>query len=165
MTRPSRLGPFRAATASDAEALRDLEQAANLAALGHVFDPREYPFPAAGVLDRWRAVLEEEGVTVDVAEGPPGLVVFAAHDRTTLRHLAVHPEWWGRGVASAAIDRAVTRIRAGGATPRLWCLDANQRAMALYRRLGWEVSGAQRRAEWPPYPTEIEMVLRGSNRE
>ncbi len=43
-------------------------------------------------------MLAEQSVTVDVVDGPPGLVVFAAYDRTTLRHLAVHPEWWGRGV-------------------------------------------------------------------
>jgi GNAT superfamily N-acetyltransferase len=156
---------FRTATAADAEALRDLEQVANLAALGHVFDPREFPFPAQAVLDRWRAVLAERSVTVDVADGSPGLVVFAAYDRTTLRHLAVHPKWWGRGVGSTAVDRAVTRIRAGGVVPRLWCLVDNERALALYRRLGWEATGAERQAEWPPYPTEIEMVLQGSARE
>jgi GNAT superfamily N-acetyltransferase len=156
---------FRAATPADAEALRDLEQVANLAALGHVFDPREFPFPADGVLARWRAVLVEEGVTVDVAEGPSGLVAFAAHDHATLRHLAVHPDWWGQGVGSRAIGRAVARIRAGGETPRLWCLDQNRRALGLYRRLGWAASGVERRAEWPPYPTEIELVLQGSDRE
>ena len=44
------------------------------------------------------------------------------------------------------------------------CVD-NERALALYRRLGWEATGAERKAEWPPYPTEIEMVLQGSDRE
>ena len=156
---------FRAATAADAEALRDLEQAANLVALGHVFDPRVFPFPAEAVLARWRTVLDEPSVTVDVAEGPSGLIVLAAYDTTTLRHLAVHPDWWGRGVGSTAVDRAATRIRAGGVAPRLWCLVANERARALYRRLGWEPTGAERQAEWPPYPTEIEMVLQGSDRE
>ncbi len=156
---------FRAATAADAEALRDLERAANLVALGHVFDPREFSFPAEGVLARWRTVLDEPSVTVDVAEGPPGLIVFAAYDTATLRHLAVHPDWWGQGVGSAAVDRAVARIRAGGVAPRLWCLVANERARAFYRRLGWEPTGAERQAEWPPYPTEIEMVLQGSDRE
>jgi GNAT superfamily N-acetyltransferase len=162
---PAEVTPFRAATAADAVALRDLEQVANLAALAHVFDPHEFPFPAQGVLDRWRAVLAEPSVTVDLAEGPPGLVVFAAYDRTTLRHLAVHPDWWGQGVGSAAVDRAAARIQAGGARPRLWCLVANERALGVYRRLGWESTGAERRAEWPPYPIEIEMVLRGSDRE
>jgi GNAT superfamily N-acetyltransferase len=160
-----RVPSFRAATAADAEALRDLEQTANLASLGHVFDAHEFPFPAEAVLDRWREVLGEEAVIVDVADGPPGLIAFAAYDRTTLRHLAVHPEWWGRGVGRAAIDRAVTRIRAGGVAPRLWCLVDNERALALYRQLGWEPSGARRQAEWPPYPAETEMVLRGSDRE
>ena len=63
------------------------------------------------------------------------------------------------------MDRAATRIRARGVVPRLWCLVDNEVALALYRRLGWEATGSERQAEWPPYPTEIEMVLQGSDRE
>ena len=45
---------FRPATDGDAVALRDLEKAANLIALAHVFPPETHPYPDAGVLDRWR---------------------------------------------------------------------------------------------------------------
>ena len=117
------------------------------------------------MLDRWRAVLADQSVTVDVADGPPGLVVFAAYDRTTLRHLAVHPEWWGRGVGSTAVDRAVTRIEPAAWSPGCGAWSTTSGPLALYRRLGWEATGAERQAEWPPYPTEIEMVLQGSDRE
>jgi len=164
-TPPGGQPAFRPATAADAEALRDLERIANLAALAHVFDPAEFPFPDAAVLERWRTVLAEPDVTVEVVDGPSGLLVLAAYDRTRLRHLAVHPDRWGAGLGGAAVRRAAERIRAGGVVPRLWCLDANDRALGLYRRLGWEPSGARRRAEWPPHPTEVELVLEGSDRE
>ena len=119
----------------------DLERDANLVALGHVFPRGRHPFPDADVR----------------ARGGPGarrrrrgrghgrrrrLVAFLAHDGTvTLRHLAVHPDGWGRGLGRAAVERAV----AAGAT-RLWCLVDNQRARGLYEHLGWRPTGAATRA-------------------
>jgi GNAT superfamily N-acetyltransferase len=153
---------FRPATPDDAVALTDLEQAANLTALGHVFPPERYPFPRGGVLDRWRAVLADPEVSVEVvddAEG--GLVCFLAYDATSLRHLAVHPDRWGAGWARRAVERAVASIGGRGNRPRLWCLAENPRALGCYLHLGWTVSGPERRAEWPPYPVERELVLEG----
>jgi GNAT superfamily N-acetyltransferase len=150
---------WRHATAEDAGALRDLERVANLAALGHVFPPQEYPFPDEEVLERWRATLAEPAVTVEVLDGP-GLRGYAAYDATTLRHLAVHPDAWGTGLARAGVDRAVAGIAASGAERALlWCLEANTRALGLYRHLGWRRTGKRRPAEWPPYPVEAQLDL------
>ena len=102
----------------DAEALRDLERAANLVALAHVFPPDEFPYPDQAVADRWRATLADPTVRVDVVDGPHGLRVFAAYDATTLRHLAVHPDDWGTGLARAAVARATAAIAAGGSRGR-----------------------------------------------
>lgn len=155
---------FRPAGAADAPALRDLEREANLVGLAHVFPTADFPFPDDAVLARWRRVLAEPGVRVEVLEAMDGadLSCFVAHDATTLRHLAVHPRRWGSGMARTAVSRAVSRIRAGGHEPRLWCLAANHRALGLYRHLGWEPTGVERRSEWTPYPVERELVLRGS---
>jgi GNAT superfamily N-acetyltransferase len=154
---------FRAATSGDAAALADLEETANLRALGHVFPPARFPFPREGVLDRWRAVLSDPEVVVEVVDGEAGLVCFLAYDARTLRHLAVHPDHWGTGLARRAVERAVTSIVARGNRPRLWCLADNHRALGCYRHLGWTPSGPERRAEWPPYPIERELVLAGSD--
>lgn len=154
---------FRLATPADAEALRDLERAANLASLGHVFPPQRYPYPDRGVLDRWRQTLAEEGVRVEVVDGLGGLAglgVLVAHDPTTLRHLAVHPDAWGSGLGRAAVVRAVARIAATGAERAvLWCLEANARALGLYAHLGWQATGRTRRAAWRPHPVEGEHFL------
>jgi GNAT superfamily N-acetyltransferase len=149
---------WRRATADDAVALRDLERAANLAGLAHVFPAAQFPFPDDDVLARWRATLAEPGVTVLVTDG-----AFTSWDGDgRLRHLAVHPDRWGSGLGRQGVELAVAALRAAGATPTLWVLVANHRARRLYEHLGWEPTGRARRAEWPPYPEEIELGLRGS---
>src|SRR6476619_2026631 len=73
---------FREATVDDLTALLDLERAANLVGLRHVFPPERYPFPEDDVLARWALVLDEPGVQVlvrDAQEGD-GLDLFAAYD-------------------------------------------------------------------------------------
>lgn len=152
---------FRLASPEDADDLTGLEEVANLCALGHVFPPEEHPFPRDGVLARWRAVLADPAVTVEVVDGAEGLVCFVAYDAAVLRHLAVHPDHWGTGLARMAVDRAVAAIRIAGHRPHLWCLADNQRAMGCYLHLGWGPTGRERDAEWPPCPVECELVLEG----
>ena len=77
MTEPADL---RAAMPDDAAALAELEREANLVALGHVFPADEHPFPTAEVEERWRRVLGEPDVTVEVVDGMGGLLAFVAYD-------------------------------------------------------------------------------------
>ena len=150
---------FRDATTDDLGALRDLERAANLAALGHVFPPDRYPFPDDAVLARWSIVLDDPTVAVIVAaddEDDSSLVVLAAYDDSTLRHLAVRPDHWGRGLASAAIETALHAMDLRGTTTAsLWCLEENHRARRLYEHLAWRAEVDRRPAPWPPHPTEM----------
>lgn len=157
---------MRRAGPDDALLLRDLERAANLVALAHVFPPERYPFPDAAVEQRWVSALREPGVVAWVAEreGPDGAepLGFVAHDATWVRQVAVRPEAWGTGLGSALLDRAVDGVRAGGGEPRLWCLRLNERALGLYARRGWRPTGTERAAGYPPHPVEVELVLAGS---
>ncbi len=148
---------LREATTADLAALRDLERAANLAALGHVFPPDRFPFPDDAVLARWSLVLDEPGVTTLVSQDDDGsLVLFAAYDDETLRHLAVHPDHWGRGLASAAIAAALHDMdERGSVQASLWCLEENHRARRLYEHLGWREEPDRREAPWPPHPIEM----------
>jgi RimJ/RimL family protein N-acetyltransferase len=153
---------FRVASTADLSALRDLERTANLAALGHVFPPERYPFPDDDVLARWALVLDEPGVDVLVLDDPhdPGaLLAYAAYDDTTLRHLAVHPEHWGSGLATAAITATLDVMEARGAgEASLWCLEENRRARRLYEHLGWRATADRREAPWRPHPVEMRYV-------
>ncbi len=148
---------FREATPADAPALRQLEREANLAGLGHVFPPERYPFPDDDVLARWALVLDEPGVDVLVRDSAPGQVdVLAAYDDRSLRHLAVHPDLWGTGLASTAVDTVLRAMaRRGTTVAELWCLEENRRARRLYEHLGWRPAEDRRPAPWPPHPTEM----------
>jgi len=148
---------FREAADRDLVALRDLEREANEAALAHVFPPERYPFPGEAVLARWRLVMDNPEVAVLVLDDPRSgrLIAYAAHDDSTLRHLAVHPDHWGEGVASAAIGIALQAMGLRGSTEAsLWCLQDNHRARRLYEHLGWEPTDDIREAPWSPHPLE-----------
>ena len=144
------MAEWRRAGTADADALAALERDANLVALAHVFPPDRFPFPYDAVRDRWAATLAEPDVVVEVVDGDGRLDAFLAHDAATLRHLAVHPDRWGDGLAREGVERAAL----AGAN-RLWCLVDNHRARALYEHLGWRETGERRRAEWPPHPVEL----------
>ena len=149
---------FREATVDDLSALLDLERAANLAGLAHVFPPERYPFPDGDVLARWALVLDEPGVDVLVLDGEDGdgIDLFAAYDDRSLRHLAVHPRHWGSGLATTAIETVLRNLDERGATvAELWCLEENTRARRLYEHLGWRAEQDRRPAPWPPHPTEM----------
>lgn len=160
---------YRQANLDDLLGLTALEEAANLLALGHVFPADRYPFPTDDVLARWVLVLAEPGATVMVVDaddrvdgsyedgGSGRLAAFTAYDATSLRHLAVDPAYWGRGLAAAGVDLALAAIRSGGAPEAtLWCLQENHRARGLYEHLGWQVTPESRPAPWPPHPTELQ---------
>jgi RimJ/RimL family protein N-acetyltransferase len=151
---------FREATTADLSALRDLEREANLVGLAHVFPPEQYPFPDDDVLARWALVLEEPGVRVLVRDADDGsggrLDLLAAYDDRSLRHLAVHPDLWGTGLASTAIEEVLHAMDLRGtAVAELWCLEENRRARRLYEHLGWRPTDDRRPAPWPPHPVEM----------
>lgn len=151
-------GMFREARMDDLGALLELERAANLAGLGHVFPPERFPFPDDDVLARWALVLDEPGVDVlvrDTADGS-GLDLYAAYDDRSLRHLAVHPDHWGDGLATTVIETVLRAMDERGTTiAELWCLEQNHRARRLYEHLGWQATPDRREAPWPPHPTEM----------
>ena len=119
------------------------------------------------MLARWALVLDEPASSSRWSTGHAGLLAFAAYDDDHLRHLAVHPDAGGAGrVGSAAVARAVDRIRAGGVEPRLWVLVANDRARgALPSGSAGAPTGAERECPWVPHPTELEMRAARIDRE
>ena len=140
---------WRRATADDVVALRDLERVASQRGLAHVFG--DLPYPDDDVLARWVLLMDDRSVVVEVVEDADGFVALVAHDGESLRHLAVRPDHWGAGLGREGFRRA----EAAGAR-RLWVLELNTRARALYESLGWVPSGASQECPWPPFPTELE---------
>lgn len=146
---------FRLATAADVGALTELERIANEAAIGHLFEG--FPFPQEEVATRWRGEVADAATTVEVVDAGSGLACFVCFDAHRLQHLAVHPDYWGRGLARAAVERALLRMH-GDAV--LWCLRENSRARGLYERLGWTLTDRTQRSTYPPHYEEVEYILR-----
>jgi RimJ/RimL family protein N-acetyltransferase len=88
-----------------------------------------------------------------VADGESCLVGFlavAGGDRNRNRHsglvfLGVRREYWSKGVASALLHEAIAwALKAGLGRLELTVHTTNTRAVALYRRFGFEIEGTRR---------------------
>ena len=68
----------------------------------------------------------------------------------------MHPDRWGHGLATAAVDTVLHALAERGCrVASLWCLEENHRARSLYERLGWVATEDRREAPWPPHPVEM----------
>lgn len=126
------------------ELLAEIQEAASVAGLAHIFG--DEPFPREAVLERWRAytgeiLLDEDGLG------------FAAVAPGWLNGLYVRPEAWGTGVAARLHDRALAALGPGRA--RLWVLEENRRARRFYERRGWAADGTTRPVPYPPFPVDV----------
>jgi len=131
------------------ELLAEIQEAASLAGLAHIYPPERHPFPREAVLERWRSY------TGAIFLDPAGRGFSAIGDEW-LNGLYVRPESWGTGVAGALHDRAVAALReAGVETARLWVLEENARARRFYEKRGWRPDGSTRVVEYPPNPLDV----------
>jgi GNAT superfamily N-acetyltransferase len=149
---------FRAATEGDVDLLTAVERAAGLAMLGHVFAPERYPYPTAEVAARWRRVLTATHLSCLVAIRAEDVVALVAWGGQTVEHLAVHPAHLRRGIGTALLQRALADLSTRHREARLWVLRDNHVARAFYSSQGWTASGLTRRAEFAPFPPELQLV-------
>jgi GNAT superfamily N-acetyltransferase len=150
----------RAARPEEAEVLAGIQQAASVAAFGHLFPPTRYPFPVGPVRERWRAAVggAQGCVLVAECEGLGVGVVQVAPER--LDGLFVLPWAWGSGVADRLHDAAVQRLGGwGGGCCRLMVLEENHRARRFYERRGWRVDGRRTQTPFPPHPPMVGYTL------
>ena len=147
---------LREATDKDVEGLLTLDRAANLAALGHVFPQDRYPFPEARIRAQWREMVADSTQTVLITEDAEALTSVVVYGKEQVHKLAVHPDHWGQGLATRALEAALDAMRQIGTTSAwLWCLEENPRARRLYERLGWQTTGDRETSKWPPYPVML----------
>jgi GNAT superfamily N-acetyltransferase len=163
---------LRTASAEDVVALRDLEREANLIALAHVYPPERFPYPDNEVLARWHIVLDDPDCTTIVIDAPQPpdqpltglltgqlmgpLIGLVTVDAASIRHLAVHPQHWGTGIARQLLNAACEQV---DGPIRLWCLVDNHGARGLYEHLGWRPTGNEEPAVFPPHPQQMEYQL------
>jgi ribosomal protein S18 acetylase RimI-like enzyme len=148
---------IRRAVAEDAEALAAL--AARLFPLGcPETDPADLEAYIADELSPASilALIENPNVVILVATAGEAMIAYmvielrsphpaiAAANRAQFRKLYVSPEWHGRGVAGELMRAALDAVDAAGARP-VWLsvFSENPRAIAFYRRYGFEIAGEQ----------------------
>jgi GNAT superfamily N-acetyltransferase len=147
---------LRPARARDAEAVFEVQRAASLAALGHIYPPDLYPYPDAEVRAHWHDALDHGETRVVVAEHGGRVVGFASSTGDRVDGLYVLPDSWGTGLAERLLDTALQAIAATGRTvARLWVLEDNQRARRFYERRDWRPDGTERVVPFPPHPLDV----------
>jgi tRNA dimethylallyltransferase len=147
---------LRAARPEDVESAFEVQRAASLAALGHIYPPDRYPFPDDAIRERWNEAVGDDNGKVLVAERGDRIVGVAAAKDGWLNGLYVVPEEWGNGVADRLHDEALRALAAAGAaTAHLWVLEDNRRARRFYERRGWRRDGTDRVVPFPPHPLDV----------
>lgn len=141
---------IRRSGADEAETHWKIQREACLAGLGHIFPPRQYPFPDEDVLQRWR----EFGGIVLAAERDGAVVGIAGVEACWLHGFYVLPEWWGSGIADELHDAALAAM-SDCAELRLWTLTENRRARRFYEKRGWRLNGDTRVVPFPPNPVDV----------
>jgi GNAT superfamily N-acetyltransferase len=140
--------------------LAAVQEAASIAALGHIFPPERYPYPREAVEARWVAAVADPAARTLIAldeDEPQGAALVTEE---WLEGLYVVPERWGSGLADELHDRALEVVRGlGSAGCRLWVLEDNARARRFYERRGWRENGETRVVEYPPNPLDIGYTL------
>jgi GNAT superfamily N-acetyltransferase len=159
---PDQPATIRFARPGEEGLLTGLEQAAGLAAFGHIFPVDQFPFPEDAVRQRWRQVLTDrtrQTMIAEVAGTPTG---YASYGNGTLHHLGVAPDHQRRGIGTMLLEAAEDEIFADPSTleASLWVMQDNRRAQDFYRGNGWLPTDETRPAEFPPYPVEIKMTRR-----
>jgi GNAT superfamily N-acetyltransferase len=134
----------------EAETHWQVQRAACLPALAHIFPPQEYPFPDDEVLARWRGF---SGIVL-AAERNGAVAGIAGVDACWLHGFYVRPEWWGSGVADE-LHAAALEAMVDCAEPKLWVLTENHRARRFYEKHGWRENGETRVVPFPPNPIDV----------
>jgi GNAT superfamily N-acetyltransferase len=151
---------IRPARGDEARALADVQEAASVAGLSHIFPSHLYPFPRDAVLERWTEMLADPDASVLVAERDDAVLGLAAVRPEWLDGLYVRPEAWGDGVGRRLHDEAVSLLQSWGhARCHLWVLEHNDRARRFYERLGWRENGDTRVVPFAPNPIDVGYTL------
>jgi GNAT superfamily N-acetyltransferase len=147
---------IRLARAGEAEMLFEIQKAASLAGLGHIFPADRFPYPDDAVRKLWREVVAGPNHQVLVADMDGEVVGVAAIEGNWLNGFYVLPERWGGTVASALHEAVLDAMRVSeAAEAHLWVLEANQRARRFYERRGWRENGTTRVVPYPPNPIDV----------
>lgn len=135
------------ATPGDAPFIQRAHEESIRGVPGHLYSRAE--------LESWASGLKAEGyvramnqtgeifLIADILNGGGALAGFCSYESNRIHGLYIHPEWMGRGLASAMLGRAEAAVLAIGAE-RIY-LTASRIGRPLYERRGYVVC---RQRDW-----------------
>ena len=143
----------RAMTIADVPHVLQVQEPGAVIGLADVFDQRTHPFPRDAVAARWIAEIESPDVDCLVVRRHGVIVGFAAVRGQELLHFGIAVELWGSGLAGAAHDAVLERMRTNDVR-RAWLrvFAANGRGRAFYDKLGWRWTGERSFSTFAPHP-------------
>jgi RimJ/RimL family protein N-acetyltransferase len=145
---PDGRGVLRPMHEQDVPAVVVIQEPAAVAGLSDVFPQDRYPFPRDEVAARWRDELADPDIECFVVEGAGRVAGFVAVRASEVLHFGT----WGSGLATAAHDELVERLRARGVVrPLLYVYSANVRGRRFWEKRGWRRTGEVLRGPSPPY--------------
>jgi putative acetyltransferase len=151
---------FRRATVADAEGLVDLQAAASVVALAHIFPQDSHPFPREAVLERWRAELADPDVAAYLATDEAGVPAgFAARRCDELLHFGTAPSTWGSGLAGDLHDALLATWPSGPEPLWLRVFRDNHRARRFWEKQGWAATGETTCSPFAPHPVLLTYEL------
>ena len=158
-------GPaLREMRTSDIDDVMAIQEPTSIAGLSRIFPQDKYPFPRDVLAQRWLEEIADPGIDCFVILREGEVAGFAAARGAEVMHFGVALEEWGSGLAVAAHDALVDRLRAAG-HDRLWLrvYTANPRGRAFWEKLGWTDTGKRGRGPMPPHAELMTYELRPEN--
>lgn len=136
----------------DVPAVMAVQEPASVAGLSGVFPQDTHPFPREVLADRWRQEIADPAVDCFVVLHGDVVAGFAARRGDEVMHFGIAVEEWGSGLAVAAHDALLQRMRTAG-VERAWLrvYAANPRGRAFWGKLGWVETGEPSRGPMPPH--------------
>ena len=104
---------------------------------------------------RWREVFDEPDSRPFLAEADGEIVGVLSVGPGELYALYVHPDWWGRGVGQALLDKAHAVLAETSGEAELTVLVGNARARRFYERNGWRFVERVVEPHFGGEPTEV----------
>lgn len=137
---------------ADVPHVLDVQQGGAVVGLAEVFPQDAYPFPREAIAQRWVEEIATPGIDCLVVSLRGAVVGFAAFRDDEFLHFGIAVEHWGTGIAQAAHDAVLDRMRANG-VQRAWMrvFTKNRRGRRFYEKLGWIETGLPSRSTFSPY--------------
>lgn len=139
-------------TAADVPHVLDVQQPGAIVGLAEVFPQDAYPFPREAIAQRWAEEIATPGIDCLVVSLRGVVVGFAAIREDEFLHFGIAVEHWGTGIAQAAHDAVLNRMRTTE-RPQAWMrvFTKNGRGRRFYEKLGWIQTGQPSQSTFPPY--------------